>query len=195
MAKKLHIQIIIGSTRPGRLGEQVAQWVFTQLRKDTHYTVELIDIAEYGLPLLDEANPPLINNYENPHTKAWARTISKADGYIIVTPEYNHAAPAALKNALDYLYKEWNDKAVGFVSYGADYGVRAVENLRLIAGELRLADVREQVKISLYHDFKDGVFHANERQQQQLKKLVDQLLPWTAAMRSVRDAYTKSSRK
>ena len=151
----LKIAIITGSTRPGRVNEQVAKWVLkeTQKRGDAEYT--LVDIQDMNLPLLDEGIPAAYNQYQQPHTKAWAKAIGQYDGYVIVTPEYNHSTSAALKNSLDYLFSEWNNKAVGFVGYGSANGVRAVEHLRQIAGELMMADVRTAVQLSIFTDFED----------------------------------------
>src|SRR5688500_7895423 len=121
------IGIILGSTRPGRNGEAVAKWVegIANKRKDAQY--ELVDIKDFNLPLLDEPVPPSMGKYSKEHTKKWASKVSEFDGYVFMTPEYNHSTCAALKNALDFLYKEWNNKAAGFVSYGSAGGTRAVE--------------------------------------------------------------------
>ncbi|WP_020415947.1 NAD(P)H-dependent oxidoreductase [Amycolatopsis sp. ATCC 39116] len=147
------IAIILGSTRPGRNGEAVARWVheIAAARGDADY--ELVDIADYRLPHLDEATPPSLGQYTREHTKAWAEKIASFDGYVFVTPEYNHSTSGALKNAIDFLYGEWNNKAAGFVSYGSAGGTRAVEHLRLVMGELQVADVRNQVALS--YDFVD----------------------------------------
>src|SRR5882672_4382248 len=113
------IAIILGSTRPGRNGEAVAKWVLglANQRSDAEY--ELVDIAEFNLPHLDEPVPPSLGQYSKPHTLAWAEKIASFDGYVFVTPEYNHSTSGALKNAIDFLFAEWNNKAAGFVSYGA----------------------------------------------------------------------------
>ena len=147
------IGIIVGSTRPGRNGLAVAQWVYdiASQRDDAHY--ELVDLIDYPLPHLDEPVPPILGQYSHEHTKAWADKIASFDGFVVVTPEYNHSTSGVLKNAIDYLYKEWNNKAVGFVSYGAVGGSRAVEHLRLVAAELQMADVRAQVALSLTIEF------------------------------------------
>lgn len=149
------IGIILGSTRPGRNGEAVAKWVLENAsqREDAEY--ELVDVADYDLPLLDEPMPAMAMQYSQPHTKRWAEKIASFDGFVIVTAEYNHSIPGALKNAIDFLNAEWNNKAVGFVGYGSAGGVRAVEHLRLVAAELRMADVRSQVSLSLFTDFEN----------------------------------------
>ena len=147
------IAIILGSTRPGRNGAPVAQWVYDHAKQRSDADYELIDIADYNLPHLDEVAPPSMGQYSQPHTKRWADRIASFDGFIFVTPEYNHSTSGALKNAIDFLYAEWNNKAAGFVSYGSAGGTRAVEHLRLVMGELQVADVRAQVALSLFTDF------------------------------------------
>ena len=114
----LKIAIIIGSTRPGRNGEAVAKWVYAIAQKRSDAEFELVDIKDFNLPLLDEPVPAAMGNYSKPHTKAWAAKIDSFDGYVFVTPEYNHGMNGALKNAIDFLYREWNNKAAGFVGYG-----------------------------------------------------------------------------
>jgi NAD(P)H-dependent FMN reductase len=132
----IKIGIIIGSTRPGRVGESVSRWVLqvAQERKDAEF--ELVDIQDFNLPLLDEPFPASMEQYTKPHTKTWAAKIDSFDGYVFVTPEYNHATSGALKNAIDFLYREWNNKAAGFVGYGGLGGTRAVESLRSLTSGL-----------------------------------------------------------
>jgi NAD(P)H-dependent FMN reductase len=125
----IKIGIILGSTRPNRSGEQVATWVHDLASRRSDAEFELLDLRDYPLPYLDETLPPSMGQYQNEHTKQWAATIASFDGFIMVTPEYNHSTSAALKNALDYLYAEWNNKAAGFVSYGLAGGARAAEHL------------------------------------------------------------------
>ncbi|MDR7855784.1 NAD(P)H-dependent oxidoreductase [Tissierella sp.] len=183
----LKIGIIIGSTRPGRNAEQVSKWYYEVAKKRTDAEFELIDIADYNLPLLDEELPAGWNQYAKEHTKKWAAKIAEFDGFVMVTPEYNHAPSAALKNAIDYLALEWNNKAVAFVSYGSAMGVRAVEHLRLVAGELQMADIRQQVMFSLFTDFEDmSVFKPGEGKDKSVNEQLDQLIPWTKAMKTVR---------
>src|SRR5688500_11563528 len=123
----LKLAIIIGSTRPSRVGESVGKWVhqLAQQRRDAEY--ELVDLRAFNLPLLDEPIPPSQGKYSKAHTKRWAATIAAFDGFVFVTPEYNHGICGALKNAIDFLYAEWNNKAAGFVAYGSAGGARAVE--------------------------------------------------------------------
>lgn len=180
------IAIIIGSTRPGRVGDSVAKWVYelSKARKDAEF--ELVDIIDYNLPLLDEPKPALMNQYSKEHTKVWASKIEGFDGFIFVTPEYNHATSAALKNALDFLYKEWNNKAAGFVSYGVIGGARAADLLRPVMAQLMIADVSAQVMLSLHADFKDGVFKPDPHHEKSVNALFDQVIAWSTALKTLR---------
>jgi len=183
----LRIAIILGSTRPGRRTEPVARWVLDHAlqRGDAEY--ELVDIAEFNLPLLDEPVPPSQHKYSKDHTKRWSEKIASFDGYVFVTPEYNHSTSGALKNAIDFLYSEWNNKAAGFVSFGSSGGTRAVEHLRLIMGELQVADVRSQVALSLFTDFENfSTFKPQALHEKSLKSMLDQLVAWSGAMKGVR---------
>src|SRR5271157_37786 len=142
----LKVAIVVGSTRPGRKAAEVANWVLERAKKRTDAEFEIVDVSEYNLPLLDEPVPPSMGKYSKPHTLAWAKKIASFDAFVFVTPEYNHGPSAAIKNAIDFVYAEWNNKAAGFVSYGASAsGMRAVEQLRQIMGEIQVADVRAQV--------------------------------------------------
>jgi NAD(P)H-dependent FMN reductase len=184
----LKIAIIIGSTRPGRRGEAVARWVheIAQKRSDAEY--ELVDIADFNLPLMDEPNPPILGQYTKPHTLAWSEVIHPFDGFIFVTPEYNHAISGALKNAIDYLSKEWKNKAAGIVSYGGGTGgARAAENLRLILGELHVADVRAQVTLSLFTDFENyNILKPAPRQEAAANTLFEEVVAWSGALKTLR---------
>lgn len=183
----LRIAIILGSTRPGRKTEPVARWVFDHARERGDADYELVDIAEFDLPLLDEPVPPSQHKYSKDHTKRWSETIASFDGYVFVTPEYNHSTSGALKNAIDFLYSEWNNKAAGFVSFGSSGGTRAVEHLRLIMGELQIADVRSQVALSLFTDFENfSAFKPQALHEKSLKSMLDQLIAWSGAMKTVR---------
>ncbi|MFD5128926.1 NADPH-dependent FMN reductase [Streptomyces olindensis] len=182
------IGIILSSTRPNRNGEQVAAWVhgIASRRDDADY--EIVDLRDYPLPHLDEGMPPSMGQYQNEHTRQWAAKVASFDGFVIVTPEYNHSIPGVLKNALDYVYAEWHDKAVGFVSYGAVGGVRAAEHLRQIAGELKLADVRQQVSLTLATDFQNySVFSPGDYHAPQLNTLLDEVVAWSTALSGLRN--------
>jgi NAD(P)H-dependent FMN reductase len=151
----LRLAIIIGSTRPGRVGESVAHWVYELARTRQDAEFELVDIADFNLPLLDEPVPPSQGRYSKEHTKVWAAEASSFDGYVFVTHEYNLGISGALKNAIDLLYSKWNNKAAGFVGYGSAGGVRAVEHLRLVMAEVQVATVRNQVSLSPFTDFEN----------------------------------------
>lgn len=181
------IAIIIGSTRPGRVGEAVGRWVFEHAQRRNDAQFELVDLADYELPLLDEPIPPSQGKYSKEHTKRWAAKIDSFDGYVFVTAEYNHGIPGALKNALDFVYAEWNNKAAGFVGYGSAGGARAVESLRLVMAELQIADVRAQVALSLFTDFENyTTFKPAAYHEQSLNNVFDQAIAWSTALRSVR---------
>jgi len=184
----LKIAIIIGSTRPGRKGEDVAKWTHEIARRRTDAEFELVDIKDYNLPLLDEPVPPSMGQYSQPHTKRWAAKIGSFDAFVFVTPEYNHATSGALKNAIDFLFAEWGNKAAGFVSYGGASGVRAVENLRLILAELQVATVRAQVGLSLFSDFENfSVFKPDARHEKSVNAMLDQVIAWGGALKPLRE--------
>jgi NAD(P)H-dependent FMN reductase len=183
----LKVAIIVGSTRPGRKAEAVARWVLELAKTRTDADFELVDIQDFHLPLLDEPVPPSLGQYTKPHTKAWAAKIDAFDAYVFVTPEYNHGPSGALKNAIDFLYREWNNKAAGFVSYGSAGGTRAVEQLRLIMGELQVADVRAQVTLSLRTDFENyTTFKPSPHHEGYVKTLLDQVIAWGGALKPLR---------
>jgi NAD(P)H-dependent FMN reductase len=181
------IAVILGSTRPGRRGETVAHWVMNLAQRRSDAEFELIDLADYPLPHLDEPLPPSMGQYQNAHTQDWAATIGRFDGFIFVTPEYNHSTSGVLKNAIDFLYAEWNNKAMGIVSYGAAGGTRAAEHLRLIGGELRLADVRTNVALSLFTDFENFTeLKPSAFQVQALDALFVEVIAWSEALAPLR---------
>lgn len=182
----LEIAILLGSTRPNRRGEAVAQWVHEHARQRTNANYTLIDLREVDLPLFDEPRSPALGQYEHAHTKAWAARIAPCDGFVLVTPEYNHSTSAALKNALDFVYGEWNNKAAGVVAYGGVGGARAVEHLRGICAELQMATVRQSLHLLLATDWQEGAFKPAERHLKSLATLFDQLEAWSGALRAVR---------
>jgi NAD(P)H-dependent FMN reductase len=183
----IKIAVIIGSTRPNRNGEAVGRWTYDLARKRTDAQFELIDLKEISLPLLDEPVPPSMGQYSKPHTKNWAARIDPFDGFVFVTPEYNHSICGALKNAIDYLYREWNNKAAGFVGYGSAGGARAVEHLRLVMAEVQVATVRNQVMLSLMTDFENySVFKPAATHEKSLNGMLDQLIPWAGALQPLR---------
>jgi NAD(P)H-dependent FMN reductase len=183
----LKIAIVVGSTRPGRKAEAVSKWIhgFAAIRKDAEF--EVVDIASFNLPLLDEPMPPLMAKYQNPHTLAWSAKIAEFDGYVFVTPEYNHGTSGALKNAIDFLWREWNNKAAGFVSYGGAGGARAVEQLRLVMAELMIADVRAQVLLSLHSDFENyTTFKPGPHHERSVQAMLDEVVAWSGALKPLR---------
>ena len=183
----LRIAIIIGSTRPGRRAPDVAKWVLDLATKRGDAAYEIVDIADYDLPVLDEPVPPSLGQYAHGHTKRWAEAVASYDGFVFVTPEYNHSISGALKNAIDFVYGEWNNKAAGFVSYGSTGGVRAVEHLRGVMAEIQVADVRAHVSMSLYTDFENfSEFKPDPKHEQQLAMVLDQVATWSRAMKGVR---------
>ncbi|WP_198117462.1 NADPH-dependent FMN reductase [Massilia rhizosphaerae] len=183
----IKIGIIVGSTRPGRKAPDVARWVLDIAGMRADAVFELVDIQDFDLPLLDEPVPPSFGMYAHPHTKAWAAAIAGFDGYVFVTPEYNHGTSGALKNAIDFLYREWNNKAAGFVGYGSAGGARAIESLRLVMGELMVADVRAQVMLSLRTDFDDfTTFNPAAHHEQAVDAMLDQVVAWSRALKTLR---------
>jgi NAD(P)H-dependent FMN reductase len=188
----LKVAIITGSTRPGRKSETVARWVYDIAAKRSDASFEVVDIADFHLPLLDEPVPPSMDQYSKPHTKAWAAKIGSFDAFVFVTPEYNHGTSGALKNAIDFLFKEWNNKAAGFVGYGGAGGVRAVESLRLVMGEIKVADVRAQVALSLYSDFENfSTLKPRPQQEAAVNAMLDDLVAWGQALQAMRTRSTK----
>jgi NAD(P)H-dependent FMN reductase len=182
----LKIAIIIGSTRPIRRGEAVGRWVFERARARGDADYELIDLKEINLPFLDEPKSPGAGDYQQPHTLAWSARIAPFDAYVFVTPEYNHGVCAPLKNALDTLYREWNNKAAGFVAYGNAGGARAVEHLRATASELQMATVQRAVHMSIFTDWDKMNFHPAELHQRSLNQMLDQLIAWGGALQTLR---------
>lgn len=181
------IAIILGSTRPNRVGEQVAAWVheIASGRSDAEY--ELVDLRDHPLPHLDEPLSPFLGQYQQDHTKAWASTIAAFDGFVFVTPEYNSHTSSVLKNAIDYLHAEWTNKAVGIVSYGITGGSGAAGQLRKMCGQLGMADVSKTLPFSLRTDFEDyTVFKPSEYGAVTLTGLLDQVVAWSGALAPLR---------
>jgi NAD(P)H-dependent FMN reductase len=190
------IGIILGSTRPNRRGDQVAAWVHDVAARRTDAEFELVDLRDHPLPHLDEPQPAAHGAYEHEHTRAWSATIAPFDGFVFVTCEYNHAIPGVLKNALDHLYAEWTNKAVGLVSYGGlGGGVRAVEQLRLVCGALGMADVSDQVVLSVVTEFEDfTVFRPSAFSAAALDALLDRVVAWSGALAPLRAGALTAAR-
>ena len=173
----MKIGIVLGSTRPGRLGTGVAEWVAKQAAGRETADYEIVDVAEFDLDLLGEPVVPgaANRNYENEKTRAWSRVVDELDAFVFVTPEYNHSVPAAMKNAFDVLGPEWQRKAVAFVAYGADGGVRAVEHWRTITANMSMLAARSQVSLSLFTDFGESGFVPDDRRDGELASLFDEV--------------------
>lgn len=185
----MHLQIILGSIREGRRSGPVAQWVLERASLHPEMTVELIDLKTWALPMFDLAQFPSEGNYQDPLQQRWAETIARADAYLFVSPEYNHGYTAALKNALDYLYAEWNRKPASFVSFGNAEGARGVQQLRLVLVELEIAPLPTAVHLrDVASKIHDGVFHADPREDKRFDVMYGELLWWTKALRAARVA-------
>ena len=178
--EKLNIGIILGSTREGRVSPQVGAWVkeIADQRGDANYTI--IDIADYKLPFLGEAGG------DTSKVGEWSQAVAQQDGFVFIVQEYNHSITGALKNALDFLRVEWNNKAAGIVSYGSVGGARAAEHLRGILGELLVADVRVHPALSLFTDFDNGAFKPAVHQADSVNQMLDQVIPWSKALKTIR---------
>jgi NAD(P)H-dependent FMN reductase len=188
----LNLKILTGSVRPGRFNIQPAKWILeiAKKRENENLKFELIDIAELNLPYLDEPKSPKELNYTKPHTIAWAKTIDESDGFIFVTPEYNHGVSPALKNAIDFLWHEWNYKPISYISYGAEAGgARSVEHLRASAGETKMYDLRDNLVIVNYWENMDenGNYKFTEKQEQFANRMLDELIFWSEKMKAARE--------
>ncbi len=183
----IKVGIIVGSTRPGRKAEAVAQWVYGIAQKRSDAGFEVVDIETFHLPMLDEPVPPSRGQHQHEHTKTWAAKIDSLDAFIFVTPEYNHGPSGAIKNAIDFVFHPWTNKSAGFVSYGGNGGVRAVEQLRQVMGEIMIADVRAQVALSLYTDFENyTTFKPAPHHEQSVNAMLDQVISWGEALQPLR---------
>ncbi|MFD3515307.1 NADPH-dependent FMN reductase [Streptomyces sp. NPDC058657] len=198
------IAIIVGSTRPTRRTAVAAQWVLEAAGrhpavKNEDATVELVDLADFDLPQLDEPEPAAFGVYHHEHTKKWASTIAGFDGFIFVTPEYNASLPGSLKTAIDYLYGEWAHKAAGFVGHGVHGATRAVEHLRGVMAELKVATVSSQVALNVFTDFAitdptlPGEITPGEHQEPTLHELLDDLILWSESFKQVRQTVAQKA--
>ena len=184
-----NLKIIIASTRPGRKGPAVAEWITTLCKENKNFNTELLDLKEINLPFLDEPHHPKLKNYQHAHTKKWSETIDNADAIIIVTCEYNFGYPATLKNALDFLYQEWNYKPVGIVSYGGIAGgTRAVQQLKQIVTTLKMMPLVESVTIPFFTKYlnEEEKFVADEMLSRSANEFLEELEKWTIALAPVR---------
>lgn len=186
--EKLKVGIVIGSVRDGRNAKAVAEWTYNfASNRNDHAQYELVDLANYRLPMLGENVPEAKQEEADRAVKGWSDKMASFDAYIFVVPEYNHAVGGALKNALDYVNAEVNNKVAGFVGYGSLGGTRAHENMRLILGELQVADVRTAVTFSLMTDFENmSEFKPAEYHKDNANEMLDQVLTWGKAFKSLR---------
>jgi NAD(P)H-dependent FMN reductase len=189
------ISVIVGSTRQGRFSERPAQWIFQHLKKRVDVEARLLDLRDFPMPFFDQAVTPARPGrppYENEVVKKWTAAIGASDGFIFVTPEYNYGPAAVLKNAIDWVYPEWNRKAAAFVSYGGVMGARSVQQLREVAIEVQLAPIRSSVHIpvaTLMAHFQGGdVDKGLAELETPAKVMIDDLLWWTAALKTARIA-------
>lgn len=184
---KLKIGVILGSTRPGRNGKAVADWVVEQAEGRFGASYELIDLLDYPLPHLDEPLPAATGQYKYDHTKQWAAKVDEYDGFVFVTPEYNHSISGVLKNAIDYLQAEWHNKAAALVGYGAVGATRAVEHLRGVLSEVQIAHVRQAMAFSFFTDFENlSVFKPADLHAEYVGVMFDQLEAWASALKPLR---------
>ena len=184
----LNIAIIPGTSRPQALNPQIVNWVEQQLASNDDVRAEVVDFGSFDLPLLDEVIPAGAKMYANDHTKAWGAKLEEFDAFIFVTPEYNHSISGSLKNALDFVATEFNHKVAGIVNYGADKGVRAAEHLRHILANYKLAVVRDQASFSIFTDVADGTFAPTEVSTAPFASMVDDIVAWGEALKSVRES-------
>jgi NAD(P)H-dependent FMN reductase len=187
----VEIQVILGTVREGRQGEKVANWVYQVASRDERIQAELLDLKDYPLPFYSERLPPSVlqGNYSSEVAKRWVAKIAPADGYIFVSPEYNHGYSAVLKNALDYAYYEWNNKVAAVVSYsgGSIAGARGVEQLRLVAIELQMAPIREAVHIAgVRQQFDEEGKPKDPMYSLRVERMLDQLVWWAEVLKEGR---------
>jgi NAD(P)H-dependent FMN reductase len=190
------LQIIIASTRPGRVGPSVASWIHQRAIAHGGFDVELIDLAEVNLPMFDEPNHPRLHQYVHQHTKDWSATIDRADAFIFVIPEYNYGFNAAIKNAIDYLNAEWKHKPVGFVSYGGvGAGTRAVQMLKQVITALSMVPVFDAVNIPFIQQFLDDErkLQPNDIMEAAATTMLNELVRWTASLRALREPAAQPS--
>ena len=183
----LNLQIILGSIREGRRSEPVARWALQRASDKADVTVELIDLKQWNLPLFDLAKFPSQGDYDDPLQRRWAETIARADGYLFVVAEYNHGYTAVLKNALDYLYAEWNRKPASFVAFGNTEGARAVEQLKLVLNELEVAPLPTAVHLrGVAAKIASGAFVADEVEERRFDTMLDEWTWWARALAAAR---------
>ncbi|NOT44146.1 MAG: NAD(P)H-dependent oxidoreductase [Acidobacteria bacterium] len=182
------LQVVIASTRPGRIGGAIGAWAYEHARSQGGFDVELVDLAEVNLPIFDEPQHPRLQQYQHEHTKRWAATVARADAFVFVTPEYNYATPPALVNALDYLLHEWAYAVAGFVSYGGvSGGLRSVQMTKQILTTLKVMPIPEAVTLPFAaRSIQDGVFTADDGNRKAADGMLAELARWTGALAPLR---------
>jgi NAD(P)H-dependent FMN reductase len=188
---KHQLNVITGSTRPGRAGPVFAEWLVAFAREHGKFEPVLTDIADFGLPVLDEPHHPKLGNYQNDHTKAWSKAVDAADAFVFVTPEYNYFAPPAIVNAVDYLSKEWQYKPAGILSYGGvSGGLRAAQAVKPLLTSVKMMPIPEGVALHMYQKLLDenGAFEASEQVRGGAATMLDELLRWSTALKPMRSA-------
>lgn len=186
----LSLKVITASTRPGRVGPKVAQWVQEFAVKDGRFDVEAIDLAELNLPFLDEAQHPKLQQYQHEHTKRWSKVVASADAFLFVTPEYDYFAPAALVNAIQFLYQEWSEKPAGIVSYGGvSGGLRGTQELRLLLANVNMMPINLTVPIPFVYQLigEDGVFRPSDAVIATTTGMLNQLHRWSVGLHAMRN--------
>ena len=187
----LKLDVIIASTRPGRAGLPIANWFVERAKEHGNFDVVVADLKEVNLPILDEPKHPRFQQYEHEHTKAWSAIVGAADAFVIVTPEYNFGLPPALVNAFDYLYKEWNYKPAGFVSYGGiSGGMRSVQMSKMILTAMKVMPIPDAVALPFFSThMKEGVFEAPDAANKSATSMLDELHRWAEALKPMRGSY------
>jgi NAD(P)H-dependent FMN reductase len=190
----MHLQIIVGSVREGRVSLPVAEWARQEASARNDFTVELVDLKTWNLPMFALRKPPILGGYEDETQRRWARNVSRADAFLFITPEYNHSFTPALKNALDYLYGEWNRKPAAFISFGQALGARAIEQLSLVLLELRMVPLAQAIQLRDVHSrIKNDRFVADPQDATRLHRALDELAWWTTALKSARETPAQRS--
>lgn len=187
---KYQLKLIIASTRTGRKGPAVAKWFLKIAEQDPNFEIEVLDLKEINLPMMDEPEHPRFQKYTHEHTKKWSRTIAGADAFVVVTPEYNFSFPAALKNALDYLYSEWDGKPMAFVSYGGvSGGTRSVQEIKGPVTTLGMMPLPQAVNVPFFSQFinSEGVFEGNEILEKSAEGMLKKLAKWAGALKGMRE--------
>jgi NAD(P)H-dependent FMN reductase len=182
----MKLEIIIASTRPGRIGDQVGKWIAEYTTEHTDFDVSVADLAEINLPMYDEPNLPMLGNYTKEHTKQWSKRIDAADAFIIVTPEYNYTMPPSLLNAIDFLHNEWKYKPAAFVGYGGTGAVRAIQTERLLFTNLSVMPI--PIMVNLVGVYRPAIitFKPEEKHEQAANKMLEELHKWAKALMPLR---------